>query len=143
MGYRIPKCTSVIPNLWVIGSDAENFQDPDQYRPERWLEKPDQKHSPFGFGRRLCPGRHVAHSRVSVVIAQLLSAYNFSHAYRDGKKVEVDAWDLILTAVVNSAPFDASLHLRSPKHQEIIEREWMAESKNRDKVLKEIRPPQE
>ncbi|KAL3473717.1 cytochrome P450 [Aspergillus californicus] len=141
MGYRIPKGTALIPNLWVMGS---NFPEPDVYRPERWLEKEAESglpHSPFGFGRRLCPGRHVAHSSISAVIAQMLWGYDFSHVYRDGKKVEVDPWDLILTAVVNSAPYEASFKVRSPKHQEIIERDWIAGQENRDRILRELKPP--
>ncbi|KAL4879979.1 cytochrome P450 [Aspergillus karnatakaensis] len=143
MGYRIPKGTSLIPNLWVMGT---NFPNPEQYRPERWLEDSQTAtegldHSPFGFGRRLCPGRHVAFSSIATVIAQMLWGYNFSHRYRDGKKVEVDAWDLILTAVVNSAPYEASFQVRSPKHQEIIDREWTVNRERRDQILNELKPP--
>ncbi|KAL4864051.1 hypothetical protein BDV12DRAFT_189221 [Aspergillus spectabilis] len=142
MGYRIPKGTSLIPNLWVMGS---NFSKPEEYRPERWLEDETGTegldHSPFGFGRRLCPGRHVAFSSIATVIAQMLWAYDFSHLYRDGKRVEIDAWDLILTAVVNSAPYEASFRVRSQRHQEVIEREWISGRGKRDQILRELKPP--
>ncbi|KAL5338233.1 cytochrome P450 [Aspergillus crustosus] len=143
MGYRIPKGTSLIPNLWVMGC---NFPDPEQYRPERWLTDDrttlnNLDHSPFGFGRRLCPGRHVAFSSIATVVAQILWAYELSHRYRDGKRVEIDAWDLILTAVVNSAPYEASFRVRSEKHQEVIEQEWGLGYEKRDQVLSELNPP--
>jgi cytochrome P450 len=137
MGYHIPKGTSIIPNLWVMGT---NFPDPEKYQPERWLENPDLPFVPFGFGRRLCPGRHVAHTSITAIVAQLLWAYNFSHACRDGKKVEIDAWDLILTAVVDSKSFAASFQVRSEKHREIIEKEWIDGDKNREKILQNLRP---
>ncbi|EYE91096.1 cytochrome P450 [Aspergillus ruber CBS 135680] len=139
MGYHIPKGTMIIPNIWVMAFNPQEFPNPYQYKPERWLEGPSVQHNSFGFGRRLCPGRHLGYSSVFLVVSRLLWAYNISHAYRDGKKIEVDPWDLKFTFAAVSGPFEASFQVRSPKHQEIIEKEWAA-AKDIDSILDEIKP---
>lgn len=42
----------------------------------------------FGFGRRVCPGRWMAHSFVWIVVASVLSAYQIEKVVRDGRVVE-------------------------------------------------------
>lgn len=52
--------------LYVMGRDPELFDDPQQYRPERWLRDETHKSGyhafaslPFGFGTRMCIGKRV------------------------------------------------------------------------------------
>ncbi|ESK83160.1 cytochrome p450 [Moniliophthora roreri MCA 2997] len=71
-GYFIPKNSYVIPNVLAMNHDAETYgPNPEEFRPERFLNDdgthtvspPDTKnegHYSFGFGRRICPGRHLA-----------------------------------------------------------------------------------
>uniref|UniRef100_A0A0W0GB88 Cytochrome p450 n=1 Tax=Moniliophthora roreri TaxID=221103 RepID=A0A0W0GB88_MONRR len=71
-GYHIPKGSWIIPNILAMNHDSETYgQDPDVFRPERFLNEDgthkvspadtkDEGHYSFGFGRRICPGRHVA-----------------------------------------------------------------------------------
>ncbi|ESK84360.1 cytochrome p450 [Moniliophthora roreri MCA 2997] len=71
-GYYIPKGCLVIPNVLAMNHDEEVYgPKPDEFRPERFLNEdgthkpspPDTKdegHHTFGFGRRICSGRHVA-----------------------------------------------------------------------------------
>ncbi|UNI25017.1 hypothetical protein JDV02_010725 [Purpureocillium takamizusanense] len=139
-GYVIPKDTMVIPNLWVMAFDAEDFPDPYTYRPERWLRGEPVQHSSFGFGRRICPGRHLGYTSVFLVISRLLWAYNISHAYRDGKKVEIDPWDLNFTFTAASNPFKASFQVRSPKHSQLIETAWENSERDVGKILEGIKP---
>ncbi|KAG2021152.1 cytochrome P450 [Coprinopsis cinerea AmutBmut pab1-1] len=58
-GYRIPKGSSVLVNVWGIMHDPEIYEDPFEFKPERFLK--DGKIDPsvldpeaaiFGFGRR-------------------------------------------------------------------------------------------
>ena len=42
----------------------------------------------FGFGRRVCPGRWMAHSFVWVVVASVLSTLKIEKAVRDGRVIE-------------------------------------------------------
>ncbi|KAJ7697080.1 cytochrome P450 [Mycena metata] len=86
-GYFIPKGTICIANIWalnrdleVYGPDAAEF-DPGRYLDEKGQLKPalaDTKdgHVSYGFGRRICVGRHVANSSLFIDIACLLWAVN-------------------------------------------------------------------
>jgi len=65
-GYCIPKGATVIGNVWSVGRDPEVFgPNPEMFEPTKWLNKDgtlrdDLKSYPFGFGRRVCPGQHMA-----------------------------------------------------------------------------------
>ncbi|PYH32034.1 cytochrome P450 [Aspergillus neoniger CBS 115656] len=124
MGYQIPRGTV--------------FPDPHKFKPERWIENPDLEHSPFGFGRRICPGRHLGWNSVFILMARLMWAYNITHSYKDGKRIEIDPWDIKLTFTAASKPFKASFEVREPKKQEIIEREWENATKDPVQIMEEI-----
>lgn len=59
MGYRIPKGTTVLTNLYQIHMDSEFWGDPENFRPERFLETGfkqgalDTYFVPFGYGEKL------------------------------------------------------------------------------------------
>ncbi|ESK89478.1 cytochrome p450 [Moniliophthora roreri MCA 2997] len=71
-GYHISKGSLVIPNILAMNHDMMTYgPNPDEFRPERFLnddgthkESPpdtkDEGHYTFGFGHRICPGRHLA-----------------------------------------------------------------------------------
>lgn len=65
MGYRIPAGSIVMGNHFAIARDEEVFgKDTDDFIPERWLADDgtlkDLPQTGFGFGRRICTGRHIA-----------------------------------------------------------------------------------
>ena len=70
-----------------IMHNPEIFQDPDSFKPERFLESNGQYLStrhpgfiPFGMGRRVCPGEKLALADLFLIIANLLqstSGYEF------------------------------------------------------------------
>ena len=124
LGYRIPKGAMVFPNL--LAMDDESFQDPREFRPERWLQNPDQSLFIFGFGRRTCPGKKMGQNSMFIAIARILWAYNLSHCYSNGKKVPIDSLDTTNNIVSAPSPFEASFSIRSPAHQRIVEYEWQS-----------------
>ncbi|KAK0472150.1 cytochrome P450 [Armillaria novae-zelandiae] len=80
-GYAIPKGAIVIPNHWSIFHDPDIFPDPERFDPQRWLTpdgtiRNDIKNYNFGFGRRVCPGMHVANRSLFVNTALLMWAFN-------------------------------------------------------------------
>ncbi|KAK0199456.1 cytochrome P450 [Desarmillaria ectypa] len=82
-GYMIPKGSIVIPNHWSIFRDPEVFPDPERFDPQRWLTpdgtfRGDIKNYNFGFGRRVCPGMHVANRSLFINTALLMWAFNIS-----------------------------------------------------------------
>ena len=64
-----------------MAHDESRFPDPHAFVPERFLNedgslKPnDMENIPFGFGRRICVGRHFAGTSVWSVIAKVLAVY--------------------------------------------------------------------
>ncbi|GJE90538.1 cytochrome P450 [Phanerochaete sordida] len=82
-GYDIPKGTIVVPNVWAIAMDETVYHDPLSFIPERFLDQSDSEVMDptiwaFGFGRRVCPGKHLAENSVFIQIATLLAMFDFS-----------------------------------------------------------------
>lgn len=54
--------------------DPEMFPDPEAFRPDRFLDTSNPRFAeftlPFGFGRRLCPGMHVASQSLFILVAR-------------------------------------------------------------------------
>ena len=53
----------------------------EEFCPERYLdgeEKVDPYDFVFGFGRRVCPGRHLADSSLFLMFASMLATFNIS-----------------------------------------------------------------
>ncbi|KAI0064827.1 cytochrome P450 [Artomyces pyxidatus] len=81
-GYFIPKGSIIIANAWAILSDPRIYPDPDEFKPERFLTVDGQPRddptlmAAFGFGKRICPGRHLAENTLFIVAASLLATYS-------------------------------------------------------------------
>jgi len=86
-GFHIPKGSTVWGNINAISHDPEIFDDPDAFRPERFLNPSHPRmvdfDLPFGFGRRICPGRAVAEQALFIVISRMLWAFDFSPAVNE------------------------------------------------------------
>jgi cytochrome P450 len=90
-GYFIPAGSLVSGNVWAILHDPEFFPNPESFYPERYLKDDALKQFPdvaFGFGRRVCPGKHMARSSVWIAIASILAAFEITPA-RDENGAEI------------------------------------------------------
>ncbi|KAH6905496.1 cytochrome P450, partial [Coprinopsis sp. MPI-PUGE-AT-0042] len=82
-GYFIPKGTVILPNAWAILNNPEVFVNPRQFNPDRYLDEdgnidtnvPDPEIAAFGYGRRICPGRHLSLEIIASMIASLLAVF--------------------------------------------------------------------
>ncbi|KAF7366046.1 Cytochrome P450 [Mycena venus] len=85
-GYTIRKGTTVVPSIWHMHHNEEEFPDSYTFDPERFLSKTDgtavggdslaEGHYGFGFGRRKCPGQHMATKSTWIAIVRVLWAFN-------------------------------------------------------------------
>ncbi|XP_043716158.1 cytochrome P450 71B34-like [Telopea speciosissima] len=91
-GYDIYPKTRVQVNAWAIGRDPKCWKNPEKFMPERFMDNSIDykgKHFellPFGAGRRICPGIHMAASMIELTLANLL--YAFDWGFPDGIKKE-------------------------------------------------------
>jgi hypothetical protein len=71
----IPKGTICIPNVWHMNRDPEVYgKDAAHFNPGRHLDAREDGHVSYGFGRRVCLGRHVSDSSIFINIAVMLWA---------------------------------------------------------------------
>ncbi|KAG7307930.1 hypothetical protein JYU34_006546 [Plutella xylostella] len=83
--YDIPEGTLVAANYVALHMDKEIWGDPENFRPERFIQdgqlKPSlDKSLPFGAGRRLCAGETYARQSMFQVFAAFMQAFHVSAA---------------------------------------------------------------
>lgn len=89
-GYHIPARTRVFVNVWAIGRDPNYWNNPLEFRPERFLGEGDRgtksqldvrgQHFhflPFGSGRRGCPGTSLALQVVQTSLAAMIQRFEW------------------------------------------------------------------
>ncbi|TGO15160.1 hypothetical protein BTUL_0043g00130 [Botrytis tulipae] len=124
-GMLIPKDASVYANAAEIMKDPAVFPEGEKFIPERFLETNDPRllnyrFGCFGFGRRMCPGMHVALQSMYIVIARLIWAYDVLPVTINGKPYIPDENDFTYGLVSYPANLKFQLVPRSERHREII-----------------------
>lgn len=82
-GYEIQPRTLVYVNAWAIARDPENFEDPEEFYPERFIGSSidfkgnDFELIPFGAGRRMCPAMHMGVVTLQLSLANLLHSFDW------------------------------------------------------------------
>ncbi|KAI0366792.1 cytochrome P450 [Pilatotrama ljubarskyi] len=127
-GWFIPKGTMVIPNQWAMARDEKAYPDPTKFTPERFLKdgaldpsaRDPQKYV-FGFGRRICPGRHFADASMFIIVSSVLHAFTIDPPLdTDGKPGKLEAKftaDLLLSY---PEPFKCRITPRSAKAEALV-----------------------
>jgi len=80
-GYTIPRGTSLILGMWTLHRDPRYFEDPDEFRPERWEDGlaerlPRFAYYPFGGGPRQCIGASFAMMEAMLVLATIAQRFH-------------------------------------------------------------------
>ncbi|KAJ7189912.1 cytochrome P450 [Mycena pura] len=124
-GYRIPANSLVISNLWAIHHDETLYPDPYEFKPERWLSESvgsmGTAEAAFGFGRRICPGRHFATSSVWITIACVLATLNITKAVDEDGTVIEPTHEYRSAMVIEPLPFKCSIKPRSEAAARLIQ----------------------
>ncbi|CDP21568.1 unnamed protein product [Coffea canephora] len=95
MGYDIAAGTMVIINAWAIGRDPAYWDEPENFKPERFLDSSvdfkghDFQLIPFGAGRRGCPGIAFAVASNELVLANLVSKFDWQFPGAQGKELDI------------------------------------------------------
>jgi len=89
-GKLLPAGSTIMPNIWLMMHDDAAYPHPEEFRPDRYLSEPansparptinpavqDPYDAVFGFGRRICPGRHFADNSLWLTIACMIAFFD-------------------------------------------------------------------
>ncbi|KAI0854301.1 cytochrome P450 [Daldinia vernicosa] len=130
-GEKITKGTIVMACEWSMNRVPEQYPDPENFHPERYLEKewptyqeplsryPNLREGKgmhtFGFGRRTCLGQHIADDEMFVSGAGVLWAFNLSRkkSPTTGKDIEFDSEATNAHVILEPLPFPCDFQPRS------------------------------
>jgi cytochrome P450 len=81
--YSIPAGITVLMSPWAMHRDPSAFDEPDEFRPERWLNGlasrlPRFAYYPFSSGPRRCVGSSFALMEATIALATLLPRFELS-----------------------------------------------------------------
>ncbi|XP_040985809.1 flavonoid 3'-monooxygenase CYP75B137-like [Juglans microcarpa x Juglans regia] len=85
-GYHVPKGSSIFLHIWAIQRDPKYWDNPLEFKPERFLNNAyggfdysgnNFKYLPFGSGRRICAGLALGERTLKYILASLLHSYEW------------------------------------------------------------------
>ncbi|KAG1866923.1 cytochrome P450 [Suillus subluteus] len=79
--FLVPCVASLTGFVRAICRNPIAFPDPEKFDPQRWLDsdgrlKDNMKSFTFGFGRRVCPGRHLVENSMYIGLALLFWSFH-------------------------------------------------------------------
>lgn len=79
-GLEIPQETMIVSYIYGIHHSAKHWDDPEEFRPERFNEKNKDRHPyafmPFGGGPRLCIGNNFALMEMELTLRRIVDHYD-------------------------------------------------------------------
>ncbi|KAK6518716.1 hypothetical protein TWF506_005854 [Arthrobotrys conoides] len=122
-GYLIPKGSIIVPSIAWFGRDPASYPEPEKFRPERFLganKELDPRTYVFGFGRRICPGRHLADANAFLAMARSLASFNITKAIGlDGKEID-PVIEQVPGVVGHVKNIKCTITPRTEKHRELV-----------------------
>ncbi|KAF8814867.1 cytochrome P450 [Phlegmacium glaucopus] len=124
-GYFVPKGALILTNLWNMLHDPETYPDPFKFDPERFIASPgketqkDPRNACFGYGRRICPGMHLAEASLFACIATSLAVFDIDNVVVNGVPI-VPVHESTSGIISYPKPFKCSIRPRSEKAASLI-----------------------
>mmetsp|Transcript_34479 Transcript_34479/g.83650 ORF Transcript_34479/g.83650 Transcript_34479/m.83650 type:complete len:153 (-) Transcript_34479:296-754(-) len=86
-GKEIPPNTRIVLSTYVLGRHPKYWDDPNDFKPERWLDKSEEFSArirfaffPFSAGGRNCIGQRFATMEAKLIMAELIRSFVFNLA---------------------------------------------------------------
>ncbi|XP_071816840.1 cytochrome P450 2J6-like [Apostichopus japonicus] len=95
-GYFIPKGTLLVPNFRALCTYTGKWEEPEEFRPERFLDKDGNfvkrdDFIPFSIGRRLCIGEQLARMELFIFLTHTM--HKFALSVPEGHDPSVEGTD--------------------------------------------------
>lgn len=132
-GWRIPKDTTMIINVWGIHMDPARSPEPRRFNPDRYAgdettlyqsangEPLLRDNFNFGAGRRLCQGIHIAERSLFLGMSRILWGFNLEAPLdSQGQRIVPNVDDLVGGITVHPAPFGINIVPKSPEREQIM-----------------------
>ncbi|QRV93197.1 cytochrome P450 family protein [Ceratobasidium sp. AG-Ba] len=106
-GYVFPPGTIVRANIWAILHDPTLYPSPHSFSPQRHLgptPAPNPLRYVFGYGRRICPGVHLAADQPWLAMAAILSTFDIVPGKGTQEAVNARPWDMFEFNGMTSQP---------------------------------------
>jgi len=133
-GYYIPKGCIIFANAYAMLHDEDIFPNPTEFDPQRFMQDDalstdildPTTDATFGFGRRICPGSHIAISTLYITAASILAIFDISPALdSEGKPIKVTPEFISASLVSEPLPFKCKFNPRSGKNVENLLQEYL------------------
>ncbi|XP_040571478.1 ecdysone 20-monooxygenase [Lepeophtheirus salmonis] len=111
-GHSLPPGSVVLCHQRIASLQEQNFTRAKEFIPERWLESEavtefgttNYAHNkslvmPFGFGKRICPGKKLAEQEIYIMTAKLMK--NFNLRLHDASDFDVEFRFLLMPSLDN------------------------------------------
>ncbi|XP_031390311.1 flavonoid 3',5'-hydroxylase 1-like [Punica granatum] len=119
-GFTVPQGCKVFLNAWAVHRDPQYWDDPSEFRPERFLTEGKygklsysgdaMYYLPFGSGRRICAGLQLGERMLMYVLATLLHVFDWEVP----EGVELDSREKFGVVLEKATPLVAIPTPRSP-----------------------------
>jgi cytochrome P450 family 135 len=95
-GHEYPADTVLMPCIYLVHRDPDLYPDPEEFRPERFLDQPPATYAwiPFGGGVRRCMGASFALLEMRTVIRAVLTSVELRAGGRRGEPMVRRAFTL-------------------------------------------------
>ncbi|KAF7365142.1 O-methylsterigmatocystin oxidoreductase [Mycena venus] len=126
-GYFIPKGATVISNIWAMTRDESFYPEPERFNPDRFFTVDGKLNNDdivlaFGFGRRICVGRHYADATVWATIVSVLATFHIAKAKNSaGNEIDIDPNNYSDTFISHPLSFPCSITPRSDAAKSLVQ----------------------
>ncbi|CAE6504036.1 unnamed protein product [Rhizoctonia solani] len=114
-----------IANQWAMSNDEKVYTNPERFDPSRFLDPSTPEAPAFGFGRRSCPGIHMAHASLFMVVSGLAASFNIRpKCNSEGHPIPLTAEMKQNILLSQPLPFEVDIEPRSEQHERLL-RAWV------------------